>query len=386
MIFQKRVKTALLPIIAGTNSLGYPQRRNFASLPFLKYKFKKYYDLNNVLNGLYYKTYHRSHHYFANAFNDFNLNPAPFYHFFNTISFGKKPWITTFETDIPRWGAVAPVKYENGIRMIAGSKCKAIIAISECTAMHQLRCMEEYYPAHKDAVISKMEIIHPSQSLCIKEYGEKKLERDHLNFTIVGNDFFRKGGKEILQVFDRLLEKKSPLKLHIISRFEYGDYASKSTIDDLNEALKIISKYPENIFQYSQIENSKVMELLKRSHIGLLPTWADTYGYSVLEAQASGCPVITTDVRALPEINDDETGWIIPVPKDSFGTSIITTPFERKKFSERLAEQLYTIVNEIIDHPGQIVTKGKKSLDRISTFHSPEDCAGRLEKIYDSIH
>ena len=39
------------------------------------------------------------------------------------------------------------------------------------------------------------------------------------------------------------------------------------------------------------------------SHIGLLPTYNDSYGYSVIEFFSYGCPVITTNILALPEIN-----------------------------------------------------------------------------------
>lgn len=53
---------------------------------------------------------------------------------------------------------------------------------------------------------------------------------------------------------------------------------------------------------------------MKKSDVGLLPTWADTYGYSVLEFQACGCPVISSNTRGLPEINNNEAGWIINMP------------------------------------------------------------------------
>ena len=58
------------------------------------------------------------------------------------------------------------------------------------------------------------------------------------------------------------------------------------------------------IFYHKILFNSEVMNILKNTHVGLLPTYADTYGYSVLEAQSFGCPVITTNIRAMPEINN----------------------------------------------------------------------------------
>jgi len=53
----------------------------------------------------------------------------------------------------------------------------------------------------------------------------------------------------------------------------------------------------------------------RRFALALLPTCAETHGDVVLEAQANGCPVITTDIRTLPEINPSEIGYLIEVPK-----------------------------------------------------------------------
>ncbi len=49
---------------------------------------------------------------------------------------------------------------------------------------------------------------------------------------------------------------------------------------------------------------------MRTADIGMLPSYADTYGFSVLEAQA-GNAVITTDIRALPEVNNPAVGWLI---------------------------------------------------------------------------
>ena len=57
-----------------------------------------------------------------------------------------------------------------------------------------------------------------------------------------------------------------------------------------------------------------MLELLSGSHIGLLPSFAETYGYVVLEMQAAGVPVVTTDIRAFSEVNPDECGWRIRTP------------------------------------------------------------------------
>ncbi|MFH4294310.1 glycosyltransferase, partial [Acinetobacter baumannii] len=79
----------------------------------------------------------------------------------------------------------------------------------------------------------------------------------------------------------------------------------------------------KNIKIYSNVDNNKVIEMIREHHIGLFPTWADTFGYSVLEFQACGCPVISTDVRALSEINNNDIGWLINVDKNKYGEIVV---------------------------------------------------------------
>lgn len=121
-----------------------------------------------------------------------------------------------------------------------------------------------------------------------------------------------------------------------MSSLNYGDYASCTTKKDYQEALKIISRYQSNIKHYVRLPNQEVLKLLKNTHVGLLPTWADSFGYSVLEAQAAGCPVITTDVRAHPEINNNEIGWVMEVPKKVNGRACIDGELMRNRFSQTL--------------------------------------------------
>ncbi|MDG5800656.1 glycosyltransferase, partial [Marinilabiliaceae bacterium ANBcel2] len=107
-----------------------------------------------------------------------------------------------------------------------------------------------------------------------------------------------------------------------------------------------------------------------------------TYGYFVLEAQSCGCPVITTNIRALPEINNNECGWIIDVPKDDLGNGILKTERDRAFFCNILEQGLEKVLTDIINKPYQISDKGKKALQRIKLLHDPIRHAEQLIAIY----
>ena len=96
------------------------------------------------------------------------------------------------------------------------------------------------------------------------------------------------------------------------------------------------------------------MALLRSGDVALLPTFHDSYGYAVLEGQALGCPVITADVAALPEINDNERGWMIEVPQTEFGEGLWRTKEARVRLSAAIEEQLAAHLEAIVRDPSVI--------------------------------
>lgn len=377
------MKSNIIKVIYYQDS-GYNIQRNLVDLSFEKYSVQKKIGLFKTISHLHYKLKGGSPLLGNTHWELFKKSDA-IWHFWNRVSFGKTPWVVTYETFIPRWPGRTNKFKRKGVEAIANDKCKKLIALSNCAKKFQIRYLQENFSTFVDQIRKKITIIHPPQKLLINSMEEKKLSTDKLVFTIIGSDFFRKGGSEILQVFDRLLVDKAPIELNIISTLDYGDYASKATVDDLRHAKYLINKYSDNIHHFDRLPNSEVLAMLKNSHVGLLPTYGDTYGYSVLEAQASGCPVITTDIRALPEINNNECGWVINVPKNRWGNGVIDTTEERSKFSVIIQEKLSDIITDLISNPSQILAKGKCSLERIKEEHNPVDVACRVEKVYDEI-
>ena len=121
---------------------------------------------------------------------------------------------------------------------------------------------------------------------------------------------------------------------------------------------------------------------MKICDIGLLPTYADSFGLSVLEAQACGLPVISTDVRVLPEINNTDCGWLIRVPKNEMGEALYSTPEERAQLSQKIQDGLEAILRSILKDQSSIYPKALKALERIREMHDPEDFSQKLREIY----
>ncbi len=364
----------------GTNAFTYPEIRNFAGLDFADFKFSKTYDLNKLYSYFLFKFQNKLNNKYLNSFNDLGLNQVDFFHFFNVIHTGTAPFITTFETKLPRWNDISNHD-SKGLHSLAKNNCKKLIALSQCAYQLQKQHINSLKPDLNDIICSKMEVMLPPQQLMVNSFEEKELNFNAINFTIVGADFFRKGGMSILKAFDKLIEHKYPVKLTIVSSLNYGDYASKTTKEDYQFALNTINKH-EQIHWIKSISNAQVMELLKSTHVALLPSLAETFGYFILEAQANGCPVITTDIRAMPEINNNESGWLINTcQKDSFDADLT----HLNDLEETTTSQLEQIVISICNNPQQILEKSMKSIDRIKNFHNIKLHQAKLENLYYSI-
>ena len=296
---------------------------------------------------------------------------------FNTIRIDGGPFVVFFETTLPRISKNRLILSFLQNRALGGNNCLGMIAISECARDLQLV---------KHGANAKLSVLHPPQRVLVNNGEESRWNNlDPVRFCFVGRDFCRKGGAEILRAFDAL--KTEDWHLTIVSSLSVDDYATQYTKQEQHsisqEISTILNKRKNQITWHASLPNKHVLEVMRTSHIGLLPTWHDTYGYSVLEFQASGCPVITTDVRALPEINNNKCGWIIPIG-EKFGAKIspLKSHVQRKAFSLELAHNLREILNEILGSPRNLLRlKSQACIARIQAQHDPTSHKLALQKI-----
>ena len=332
-----------------------------------------------------------------NQFEDYDLNKVDLIHLFNGISYGHKPWVTGFETIVPRFSELMQryhgktkdpmkmtVKLQRGFDALKSPFCKKIIAMSQAAALMQTDLLMELPYEDQEIIRKKMIVIHPPQEVLVDQPVQRDYDDQHpIRLILVGEGFFRKGGREILRAFDKLIrEENANLKLILVSSLRMDHYAAKETLEDLAWASSFIQDHSDWIEHYPTLSEPEVLNLMKTCDIGLLPTYADSYGFSVLESQACGLPVISTDVRALPEINNLDCGWLIRVPKNQMGEALYSTPEERAHLSQQIQDGLEAILRNILKEPSSIYPKALKALQRIREMHDPEDFSQKLREIY----
>ena len=352
---------------------GYAEERQFLQHPF---PFEDTWDLGSIIEKI---TFRLTRKGYRPRWKSFFFNPFKSSTFFgfNTIRIDSRPFVVFFETTLPRGLRKGGWLFRLQEMAMKSERCKAIIAISDCAKELQ----KQEHRTHKEIIV-----LHPPQTLNIAaKWKERFIAPKQINFCFVGREFARKGGVEILRAFNNIKSKN--WHLTIISGLSFDDYATQYTMREQQlldaEVKSILRERESQIEFYESLPNSAVLQTMQNCHVGLLPTWHDTYGYSVLEFQASGCPVITTDVRALPEINNNTCGWIIPIG-EKFGARIspLKSDVQRQAFSLELVRNLQEIFNEIIVTPRDMLQiKSQACIARIKAQHDPTSHKMALQKI-----
>jgi glycosyltransferase involved in cell wall biosynthesis len=116
-----------------------------------------------------------------------------------------------------------------------------------------------------------------------------------LRLLFVGGDFRRKGGEVLLAAFRQSL--MTSCTLDIVTR----EPVNIAGLDGVRVHHGLGPNMPE------------LMALYARADVFVFPTFADTLPIVIMEALASGLPVVTTNVGALSEeVEDGVCGFIVP--------------------------------------------------------------------------
>jgi glycosyltransferase involved in cell wall biosynthesis len=123
-----------------------------------------------------------------------------------------------------------------------------------------------------------------------------------IRILFVGGDFQRKGGQLLLEAFHRL-RGMMPI----------------GSVGDMPVELHIVTRTPvpeePGVFVYTHLQpnNMELKSLYFNSHIFCLPTHGDCLPMALAEAAATGLPLISTQMAAIPEIvRTGETGLLVP--------------------------------------------------------------------------
>jgi len=273
----------------------------------------------------------------------------------------RKPWVIDIDHasafvgfNHKKW---EELRYRKIVKRFLLSKyCKKIMTWSMAAKYSLLNS----FPSEKN-LKEKIEVVYPATSF----YKMRKNKNEKLTLLFVGSLFKEKGGREVLESFN-ILRKKYDVKLLIKA--------------DVPPNLKRKYNYGEiEYFPYRHEILSRT-ELLKnffaKADIFVYPTYCDIFGLCLLDALATGLPIVATNVFAVPEIvQDGKGGFLINSPIKWHDETYLwnPTPFSIKRrriVVNQLVDKLSVLIEnsslrrKMSKYNKKLVIKGKFSIKR----------------------
>ncbi len=130
----------------------------------------------------------------------------------------------------------------------------------------------------------------------------------------VGNNSWYKNRMSVLRIFSHLSQYESSKKQSLILVGPPCDFEMKQFIRE--------QKLEHRIRNLTNINNEDLCAFYSIADALLFPSLEEGFGWPIIEAQACGCPVITSNRRAMAEIAGEAALFIDPEDPESAAASI----------------------------------------------------------------
>ncbi|TWU44348.1 D-inositol-3-phosphate glycosyltransferase [Novipirellula aureliae] len=251
---------------------------------------------------------------------------------------------------------VTRVGYVN--RLFRRNNCKKLLFWSQAAR----ETLYGYGGVTDPVVIDKATVVYPA----IRQVSE-----DFIRYTddqvklLFSGDFFRKGGANVVDVFESLQQEYPGITLRICCD-EKIDFRSRNR--ELKEEYLTRIRKNQSI-QFGRVSRQRMLgEVLPETDVYLLPTYNEAFGFAILEAMAYGIPVVATNHFAIPEIIDSESdSFLIDISdfdtKNMFrGYAVDAIPLP---FRNHVNDQLKAYLRRLIESSALRRTVGAAALEKV---------------------
>jgi glycosyltransferase involved in cell wall biosynthesis len=132
------------------------------------------------------------------------------------------------------------------------------------------------------------------------------------------------------------------------------------------------SDYKKNIYLLTGIKDELIRAAYSGASVLLFPSIAEGFGWPIIEAMASGCPVITTAVAPMTEVAGN-AAYLVPI-----------MPYDKKQqvsWVEEIAHVLNDVVNLSVEERDKLIENGLRNAERFNKITA----LNKIESIYLSI-
>lgn len=163
--------------------------------------------------------------------------------------------------------------------------------------------------------------------------------RDPKKLLFVGHVVPTKGVYELVKV----CKKIEGIRLCVIGKVQ----------SDVHEEMKRLSDNGDWLEFRGEIPHEEVIKEMLSAQVFVLPTYTEGFPNVILESMACGCPIVTTDVGAIPEMLDIANG---------FQYGICVKPCQ--------VEELYQAVKKMLDDKEYAMQCGQNAQRRVNEMYA----------------
>lgn len=231
------------------------------------------------------------------------------------------------------------------------------VSISENTR-NELEALLPSPPIISEVVYNGLNLnFKPANKLTVRNYLAVRIGRNlDIGYLLhVGGNQFYKNRSGVIEIYDSWRELSS-LKLPLVLVGRQPD----------NKLLNmyINSIYKKDIHFVNDADDELLLKLYQGASVFLFPSLEEGFGWPIAEAQASGCPVITTNKPPMNEVGGDAAIYI-----DRKGTT---------EWSKSSAEVLQTILNLNEKDRNELISLGLENSLRFNA----DKALDKIENIY----
>lgn len=191
----------------------------------------------------------------------------------------------------------------------------------------------------------------------IKESVDNRNPSDPVKVLFIGSEEAkRKGFYDVLKAIPAVVDKCGSNVLFL--------FAGKYDLEKQKEIREAETLY-KNVRHLGYLEKNEFITVRLTSDIYVLPSYAEGLPIAMLEAMASGLPVISTKVGSIPEVIEEGVNGFLITPGDF----------------RALAEKIVTMANDKTLRQKM----GKRNVEKIRQFYSSEHFVEELNEIYENL-
>lgn len=201
-------------------------------------------------------------------------------------------------------------------------------------------------------------VIYIPNGVDIKRFNKITVEKDEkkIKFLYTGRLEKQKGIEHLFEACVILRKINKNFKVLLV-----GDGSRKKHLEGLNKKLNLNN----HVFFLGKLYGDDLVRIYHESHVFILPSLWEGLPLTLLEAWASGLPVIVTDVGGIPDVcMNEENGLIVPPKNPQAISSTMLALIKNGKLRKKL---------------------GKNGRETVEKHYSWVKISRKIEGVYESI-